>query len=423
MEKEPRILIISNNVLNNNDNNGKTISSIVHDFSMERISQLYFSEILPLKNFSINSYFQITDKQIVDNVLGKCSKVGKEVFINNDIEVNHLDIQKNYFIECKRLIREILWHNRWKSLQLDTWLDKQAPDIVFFVAGDCLFTYAICQYVVSRFHSKLITYVTDDYILKRMSFSIIWWIRRSLVFKCMKTCLQNSDKFLSISNEMKCIYKKIFDKDSDVISFIPDCPISFQNSKNDNNEYLVYAGGVYYGRYALLIKIGKAIKKFNCIFGTNYRLDIYCRLGNKKIIHKFNKKNNACNYCGQASFDQLKNIYNNSSGLVFVESFKYKYRVKTRLSFSTKVTEYLSMGKAILLVGPESVSSVKYLKPVSIYANSEKKIYDCIFKILETKVNRKKYSILAINKYMKDFSHITPEYCKKLITDVLKNQN
>ena len=48
--------------------------------------------------------------------------------------------------------------------------------------------------------------------------------------------------------------------------------------------------------------------------------------------------------------------------MVHVESKKRKYRNITKLSVSTKISEYLAFRKCILAYGPIDVASIKYLK-------------------------------------------------------------
>lgn len=47
----------------------------------------------------------------------------------------------------------------------------------------------------------------------------------------------------------------------------------------------------------------------------------------------------------------------NSDILVFIESFENR---TARLSFSTKITDYLSSNRCILAIGPKDISSIEY---------------------------------------------------------------
>ncbi len=67
-----------------------------------------------------------------------------------------------------------------------------------------------------------------------------------------------------------------------------------------------------------------------------------------------------------------------------MESFKNKNVRTTRLSFSTKVTDYLSSGKPIWAVGPDEIASIEYFKmnDCALVTSSRKNIKDDIENIV-----------------------------------------
>ena len=48
--------------------------------------------------------------------------------------------------------------------------------------------------------------------------------------------------------------------------------------------------------------------------------------------------------------------------LLHVESFEEKEKNYFRLSMSTKIPEYLSVGRPVLVVGPDDIGSVEYIR-------------------------------------------------------------
>ena len=48
--------------------------------------------------------------------------------------------------------------------------------------------------------------------------------------------------------------------------------------------------------------------------------------------------------------------------MVFVESLEKKYRYTARLSFSTKITDYLKSGKCIFAIGDKDIAPIDYFK-------------------------------------------------------------
>jgi hypothetical protein len=95
-------------------------------------------------------------------------------------------------------------------------------------------------------------------------------------------------------------------------------------------------------------------------------------------------------------------------------------KYKTRLSISTKIPEYLASGKPILAVGPDDISSIRYLKRlgISYIINSldETSIKNELMKILNEKYMHRDIGLKGI-KIAKDDHSI--EKNRKLIRDNL----
>ncbi|MEE1352081.1 MAG: glycosyltransferase, partial [Clostridia bacterium] len=78
--------------------------------------------------------------------------------------------------------------------------------------------------------------------------------------------------------------------------------------------------------------------------------------------------------------------------LLLVESLKLKYRKIARLSFSTKIVDYLGAGKCIVAVGDKSCASMEYLEEnnAALVANNYKKLKELLYKVVENRdiINR-----------------------------------
>jgi len=56
----------------------------------------------------------------------------------------------------------------------------------------------------------------------------------------------------------------------------------------------------------------------------------------------------------------VKVVQKQADILVFVESLEDKYRYTARLSFSTKITDYLKSGKCIFAIGDKEIAPIDY---------------------------------------------------------------
>lgn len=399
-----KILIISNNSLSSTKNNGKTLASFFSDFPSENIAQLYFNNEIP-DGTKVSKFYKITDYDMIKSIYSKnnngkiISKLNQSTSSSNNFLTKKRSSLKKY--QTFRLTRELIWKlGHWDSEKLNNWLSKFNPDLIFFCGGDSGFAYDIALSIKERFNSKLVFYVTDDYILPRKTINVFSHMRRKFIRSKMQNIINECDLFITISDKMKNIYKDIFGKNSLVLSNISDSMKVKKLFPDDNKKTeFIYAGGLHLKRHNVLHLLAKSIKKYNnkhkhCAF-----LKIYStNEPEKSIKDKLNIKN-ASKFMGSLNSNQLKKALNNSNILVHVESFDDKSIEATRLSISTKIPEYLSLEKPILAIGPEEVASLEYLKNSAYCINNKNKIYEGIEKLINDKEIQDDLSRKAITKY------------------------
>lgn len=423
MVKQERLLIISNNVLSTTRNNGKTILSCIDTLPKNQVRQLYFSEEIP--TLADYKYYQISDADIINARL-KREKPGRAIERLNTGNSIKESIEKKRFSKknIKRnsftlFLRNAMWRNKWKSIDLFEWLDDFKPSVIFFVAGDGLFAYDICKYIKNKYHTRLCIYVTDDYIMPRTEDNIIDRLYRNRTKKILGEILETTDAFFTISEMMKKEYKTLFNKDSTIIVNMTDS-LKIEGFEDRPNEYPIvfsYTGSLYYGRDAVLDKIGEALNNYNEKFREiKGVLNVYSNTSQSKVNIS---ENSGCRLCGSLNSKELKISLNESDVLVFVESSKRKYIEKTKYSFSTKIPEYLSVGKIILAVGPEEISSMMYLKDCAFCVHETSELAQAIEIILSMKKLREEYGKKAIEKFNKMHREIAMQ--KRFLINVMQD--
>lgn len=386
---DARILIISNNVISYNKNNGKTILSYFENFNKSNVRQLYFSNEIPeIAGFN---YFQLSDRDVIKGRFdeNKRGRVIHRVTFNNE-QYKHKDFMFNKeYGDIARLCREIIWIKAWKSKHLLKWLDEFKPNIIFFVAGDCLFSYNIYIDLIKRYKGHGVLYITDDYVESNKNDNIIRSFRKKLILKKISESLSYTSSFCTISNIMRSAYVDLFGRDSFVVVNMPETmKLKKIMKNNDSIIRFIYAGSLYYGRRELLTRIADTLleyKKENP--NVVIRFDIYSNNCNTDF-----KYNELCEFKKGIAINRLKLELNQSDVLVFCESFNPIFIDKTKYSLSTKIPEYLSLGKPILTVGPSMISSINYLSDVSYCIDSEDLLKEGLYAFLN---NREKWAIYS----------------------------
>ncbi|WP_314065864.1 glycosyltransferase [uncultured Vagococcus sp.] len=381
-----KVLVISNNPFSTTQNNGKTLYSFFLDYKLENVSQLYFSEETPDIGEEVN-FFKITDKQVLKKKINRNSLCGVKVEYNlNARQVIHSEvgktkkILKNHFF---RLVREKIWKNNWKSKELDNWLAEVNPDIIFFCAGDFGSGYDITNYISKKFETDLIVYMTDDYILPRSNASYFAKKRQEFIKKKVQITLNETDLFYTISKEMSQTYEELFKVKSDIILNMAEIPNHKKESEKKTILKLVYAGGLHLGRDNVLVALINSIVVYNRTHNQKAFLEVY---SNTILTEKEKKKfciENSSHFFGQVNKKELDQILLKSDILVHVESYDSKQIEATLLSISTKIPEYLAVEKPILAIGPEQISSMRYLSQTSFCIYDTKDLELKVEKLLE----------------------------------------
>jgi hypothetical protein len=388
-----RMLIISNNVLSRTKNNGKTILSYIDSLENVDIAQLYFSEEKPeIKKYK---YFKLSDIDILKGFLKSSFRGTIPQLKKEGIPINERKYIKKS--DCTMIIRELMWLVRWQSRQLNEWLDDFSPNIIFFVAGDCVFSYRIANYIQNKYKCRFTLYVTDDYILPRKNEGILHSFRRWLITDNLKKTLRKATNFYTISKEMEIAYEGYLGRKSYLAVNMTESMKRDDVQEEKEYYYLIYTGSLYYGRDMVLRKIAEAISLYN----KNNNKKAYLKIYSNSVpddVHKFEIKG-ASRFCGMLNKDDIIMELNKSNIPVFVESFDSNMIAKTKYSLSTKVPEYLSLGKAVLAVGPKGIGSMNYLSDKACCVNSLSDIYVTLDALLNSDNLINEYGKIAKDAY------------------------
>lgn len=444
-DSTPNILVISNNPFSDIGNNGKTLASFFSQYPSDKLSQLCFSDEVPSRSVC-DTFFKISDTDILKSVFKNRKECGNELIQNkkstiSDSSISDFKILKLKTSETFRLMREFVWRSeKWKSRALFDWLQNHPPDIIFFCAGDGGFAYDIVDYIKQNYNAMLVVYITDDYILPRISFSLSWWIRRNLILSKMRKAVTSSHLFFTISEEMRDSYNQLFGVDSFIaLNMSESMKIDSIEQKKKERIELIYAGGLHYNRSETLRLLANAIGSYNRCLPNEKKekkafLKIYCHQNPDEKLKKYLSIEGASRYMGGLTKEELKLELNNSDIPVHVESFDKKNIASTRLSISTKIPEYLSLGKPILAIGPKEVSSIKYLMGCSATITSKESIRNNVIDFLKKESfqeneylggkAREKYLIFHNKERNIDnfYKEIIVAYQKFILTRLMTNQ-
>lgn len=292
-------------------------------------------------------------------------------------------------------VRDILWRlGGWKTKELMDFIIDFKPNVLFFVGDPLPLINRLQRYVLKQTGLPAAIFLMDDIWEYNEGFSFLRYLLRREVKELIPAC----QSYFAISEKMKFEYDKTFGIDSVVLTKgLPQIEEP-DFSKINRPIKLVYTGKLIYGRDKSLARVAEALSDINSDGEIKAELHIYTQ---SEITSRINKKLNRSNSSflhKPVPYSEVAKILNDSDVVLFVESLEQKKKHIARLSFSTKVTDYLASGKCIFAVGAADIAPIEYLRE-----NNAAQIcttYDEIpFKVQELIEHTEKISELACNAF------------------------
>lgn len=381
MEKQPRILVIT--VASWNSKVGSnTWTSLLKNYDSENIANICIRDEIP-DNKICSRYFAISENKVLKSILNRKVKTGREImpeFSENNAEdlsthnERYQKMQKNRRYSLL-LARELVWKlGSWKTAELNEFLDSFKPDIILHSMEGYIHLNDIVEYAIKRTGAKAIGYIWDDNFTYKQFDKIGYKIYRFFQRISLKRLAKKTSRFFAISDMTKAEADKFFGIDCVVLTK----PLSVAPVVNYGEIELpikaVYTGKLMIGRDKSLARIVKAAEEINRD-GTKIKFDIYT----KTVLSDEIKNVLNCDYCqlhDPVPQAEVLEIQRNSDMMLFVEDIDGEDSKAARLSFSTKITDYLSSGKCIFAVGCKDTAPMQYFikNDAAVIATDDKEI-------------------------------------------------
>ena len=174
--------------------------------------------------------------------------------------------------------------------------------------------------------------------------------------------IKECSKVYVISPKMKEEFDKIFNINSVILTKGIDYRRLVYTPLSVNDPLrLLYMGQVIYGRIDTLISVVRNLDIINKN-GIKIKLTIYTNNYIKPATLSFLSESKSVEMKEVVPYEQVPEVIKANDVLLFVESLNPKYSKDIRLSFSTKITDYLTSGKCIFAVGPKDSAPMNYFQ-------------------------------------------------------------
>lgn len=364
MEKKIRILIVSPTPWDDNNSFGNSFSNIFGGNSNYEIANIYLQEGLPNTEVC-QRFFQISEKTLIRRLFRPSIPIGIETY--NAPGVKNLDspmMKRAKILRWQILFwaRDAIWATgKWHSSSLDDFIRDFNPDIIFQPIFYEYYVNRIGLYAQQLTGAPMIGYISDDnYTLKQFSLSPLYWVDRLIKRRYVKRTIDRCQLLYVITEQQRKEYNNIFGDKCKVLFKGGDFGKLPPYSSNEPVRY-VYTGNLGSGRWKTLAALAKSIERQNKD-GQKAILEIYSATSLSQKALKSLSIEGSSYFKGRVDVSQVPAIQAAADVLVHVEPFSLTERYTARLSFSTKIVDYMAAGRAILGIGWEQSGAIVYLR-------------------------------------------------------------
>lgn len=372
-------------------------------------------------------YFSISENKVIKSVFNRRIETGREISSNKyDNNINKdLETHNRRYTRMKKkrrysmlIAREVIWKlGRWHTPALDSFLDSFKPDIILHSMDGYIHLNRIVEYAIKRTGATAIGYIWDDNFTYKQSSEIGYKVYRFFQRKSLKSLANKTSEFFAISPFTKIEADNFFGIDCHLLTKPLLCEPVAETYSGVFPIKMLYTGSLLIGRDRSLLRLLNALKKVNSQKKI-VELDIYTQT----ILSDEMLSEIECEYChihGPIPQTEALEKQNEADVLLFLEDIDGKDSKAARLSFSTKITDYLSTGKCIFAIGNFDTAPMKYFieNKAAIVCDTDEKILLGLNQLKNTS---------TLNEYAKNACEAgkrnhDPESIRKLLFQVINN--
>lgn len=372
--RELKILVVSSTPWNSNYSFGNTFSNLFDGLEGYRLANLYCMEGV-VNDPRVERAYQITEKQLILNWLGK-SPAGAETAVQRTNEIGETWGARGRalvrFAKTRRWqilfwAREAVWRlGRWNNSDLDQFIQDFAPDLVLVILYGNVHMCRVEQAVARRAGVPVVGYMWDDYYtLRQFSWSPLYWINRLYYRVPLKQMVDRCKLLYVISERQKKEFGQIFHKDCHLLTKGGVFGAEHPPAKVPGRPLqLVYTGNIGTERWKTLAQIGRVIQRIN--EADPEKPLVHMTVCTATPITNAMRKALDCPgsvwLAGRLPISQVAQKQAEADLLIHVEPMGLTTRQESRLSFSTKLIDYMLAYRPILAYGFPWQASIAHLK-------------------------------------------------------------
>ena len=364
---------------------------LLENFNPDNVANITIRNEQP-DSRACNNYFAISESRVIKSIIKRKiktgnvverSETGEQSSSNNELEEHNrrYSRMKKHRSFFTLMAREAMWKlGKWKSEELKEFVTDFNPDVVLYSMDGYIHFNRLCEYVKRISKAKSIGFFVDDNFTYKQSRALGHNAFRIFQRRSLKRIAKRTDGFWAITEKTKREADKTFSINSTVITK----PL---NEQRDFSKYgigdpirILYTGNLEIGREKSLAALCESIEK---TANGKFHVDVYSKTSlSDSVTARISP--DVCTMHPPVTQGRVLELQREADVLLFLEGMSGPDSKIARLSFSTKITDYLSSGRCILAIGCADTAPMEYFSTndSAIVATSDKEIKAAVEKIL-----------------------------------------
>lgn len=278
------------------------------------------------------------------------------------IGMRHRITQRAWLLRSSRMMKD-LWSAQPRiTTTLEQQLRELKPNLVYAVLGNYPIT-KLTTVACERLGLPLFIHVTDDFareLYRRIPFGdrlrhlSDHWLQRAVDYSAGRG---------AIGPLMAEEYSRRYGKRWSWFTTLADSRAYYSPAPNgDGTVRFLFAGDLGLGRSRVLRQLAESLKQLDGIDGIRARLTIHTMPGKIEMHRAALDVPPITELAGFVPTETLRSAMGKADVLVHVDSFDRQESDRLRLSFSTKLSQYMMAGRCILAIAPETLASTQIVR-------------------------------------------------------------
>lgn len=261
-----------------------------------------------------------------------------------------------------RAFQEAWYATRIHSASLVSEIERFKPDVVYSLVGNLPLA-RLVTIAAQRTRAPLYVHITDDWPDSLYRGVVGSGLLRSASRMWLRRAADMSAARSGVSPAMAEEYGRLYGRPWDWFTTSVE-PSAYDPTAriSDGVVRFVYAGNLGLGRADSLARLAAAVDRIGGEARVRTCLDVYASPDQVRKFGRSLVSNAAVNVRGWIDGSQLPEVFHNADVLIHAESFDPDVAKLTRLSFSTKLNQYLMAGRCVVAMGPRELASVKLVE-------------------------------------------------------------